>query len=163
MLEILAGTATAAALGAAALTARCHARYPETRWDWGTIDPMDRQFPPGFLWGTATAAHQVEGHSAPNNWQRWEESTDSKGKPRIHNGQKAGAACEHYTRYRQDIALRGDVLGLKPYRFSVPWSRIEPEQGRFDEAQIRHYHDVIDALLEAGSRGRWVCVPERPF
>lgn len=150
MLELLAGAASIAALGTAAATARLHHRYPELRWDWSAIDPMERSFPEGFLWGAATAAHQVEGNSRNNNWSRWEESTDSKGRPRIHNGQRAGAACEHYTRYPDDIRLMKEVLGLKSYRFSVAWSRIEPEEGRFDPEAIAHYHDVIDRLLEAG-------------
>ena len=68
MIEILAGAASLAALGTAAATARLHHRYPELRWDWSTIDPMDRTFPENFLWGAATAAHQVEGNSTNNNW-----------------------------------------------------------------------------------------------
>jgi beta-glucosidase len=149
MVEILAGAATLAALTTAAATARLHRRYPELRWDWSGIDPLEARFPEGFLWGAATAAHQVEGGNDNNNWARWETSVDDRGRPRIHNGQRSGAACEHYTRYPDDIRLMAEI-GLKTYRFSVEWSRIEPSPGRFDPAAIRHYHDVIDHLLAAG-------------
>jgi beta-glucosidase len=122
---------------------------PELRWDWSGIDVDEARFPPDFLWGAATAAHQVEGGCDNNNWSRWENSVDAEGRPRIKRGQKAGAACEHWTRYREDIELLRE-LGVGAYRLSVEWSKLEPAPMRFDAAAIRHYHDVLDALLEAG-------------
>ena len=122
----------------------------ELQWDWSEIDLSEARFPEDFLWGTATAAHQVEGGNTNNNWARWETETDKKGKPRIHGGQRSGRACEHYERYAEDFRRMKEDLGLKSYRFSIEWSRIEPEEGRFDEEAIAHYHGVIDCLNELG-------------
>ena len=127
-----------------------HLRYPELRWDWSTIDPDDVDFPADFVWGTATAAHQVEGGMPDNNWTWWEEQTDKRGRPRIHGGARSGAAVEHFSRYADDIRRMRDELGVESYRFSVAWSRIEPEEGRYDTAALDHYSRVIDTLLEAG-------------
>jgi beta-glucosidase len=122
---------------------------PEICWDWDQIDPSCVQFPPDFLWGVATAAHQVEGGCDNNNWSRWERSAAPDGRPRIRGGQRCGAACEHWQRFREDIALMRE-LGVGAYRFSAEWSKIEPRPGRFEEAALGHYHEVCDALLEAG-------------
>lgn len=124
-------------------------KHPELRWDWNTIDTDDVHFPKEFLWGVATAAHQVEGNCDNNNWSAWENLRDENGKPRIKNQQKAGLACEHWKRYREDILLMQE-LGVKAYRFSVEWSKIEPQEGKFDEAALQHYREVCDALLAAG-------------
>ncbi|KAJ1623180.1 glycoside hydrolase superfamily, partial [Pavlovales sp. CCMP2436] len=103
-------------------------------------------FPAGFLWGTASAAHQVEGGCTNNNWARWEETADAKsGLPRP----RAANACEHWTRYREDIALMKQ-LGMTSYRFSIEWSKIEPSPGVYDAEALAHYHEVLDALHEAG-------------
>jgi len=125
-------------------------KHPETLWDWSKIDISDLSFPKNFIWGTATAAHQVEGHNTNNNWSRWEESFDKKGRPRIQNGDKSGRAADHYNLYRDDIARMKDELGVDSYRFSLEWSRIEPEPGKYDQNEIKHYHGMFDALLEAG-------------
>ena len=125
-------------------------RHPEPIWDWDTIDTSDIAFPEKFLWGSATAAHQVDGGNTNNNWARWEDAVDEKGNPRIHNGDRAGAAAEHWQRYPEDIQRMKDELGLNSYRFSIEWSRIEPEEGRFDAEAIAHYHAMIDALIAAG-------------
>jgi beta-glucosidase len=125
-------------------------RHPEPLWDWTAIDTADVHFPSGFLWGSATASHQVDGGNDNNNWSRWEQSFDDNGQPRVHNGDSAGAAAEHWERYPEDIARMREDLGLNSYRFSIEWSRVEPEQGRFDPEAIAHYHGMIDALIEAG-------------
>ena len=125
-------------------------RHPEPIWDWENIDTTNVTFPEGFLWGSATAAHQVDGGNTNNNWARWEDAVDDNGHPRIHNGDRAGNAAEHWERYPEDIQRMKDELGLNSYRFSIEWSRVEPEEGRFDEATIAHYHDMIDALIAAG-------------
>lgn len=96
----------------------------------------------------ATAAHQVEGGSDNNNWHRWEHSTGPDGRPRVAGGQKSGRACDHWNRYGDDIR-RLRELGVDCYRMSLEWSKIEPEDGRFSQGAIDHYHEVIDALLEA--------------
>lgn len=103
---------------------------------------------------------------------RWETLTNPKtGKPRIKNGQKAGAACDHWNRVGEDIELMKNI-GANSYRFSLVrpfsihfsrynvihvnsqgWSKLEPSPGKFDAAAIKHYHDEIDALLAAGGPG----------
>ena len=100
-------------------------------------------FPPGFLWGTATAAHQVEGGNWNNDWWVWEHDPNSM------CVEPSGDACDHYHRYREDIALLAE-LGFNMYRFSLEWSRIEPESGEFSSAALDHYSDVIEACHEAG-------------
>lgn len=102
-------------------------------------------FPAGFLWGAATAAHQVEGNNDNTDWWDWEQADD----PPAPLAEPSGAACEHWTRYRGDIALLAD-LGLNAYRFSVEWARIEPAAGVIDRTALEHYSDVVDACLERG-------------
>lgn len=97
----------------------------------------------------ATAAHQVEGYNTNNQWYLWESTVDASGKPMISGGQKSGIACDHWRRYSQDIGLMKE-LGVKSYRFSVEWSRIEPQEGVFDSLAIRHYQDVCDSLIADG-------------
>ncbi len=92
--------------------------------------------PKGFLLGAATAAHQVEGNNIHSDyWAQEQLAHTSFAEP-------SGDACDHYHRYAEDIALLADA-GLNAYRFSLEWARIEPEEGRFDEAEIAHYRDVI--------------------
>ena len=92
---------TAAALtgGSAAWAWRLSRRHPETRWDWDRLDLSDLHFPKGFHWGTATAAHQIEGGLDNNNWAWWEQQV-RRGKPTIFEGQRVGQACDSYNRYR---------------------------------------------------------------
>ena len=100
-----------------------------------------------FAWGTATAAHQVEGNNTNNNWYDWENQFDENNKPRIHNGDKSGLAADHWNRYPDDIKLMRN-LGVNHYRFSIEWSRIEPENGKFDQKAIQHYRDLCDSLIK---------------
>ncbi|HEY2428445.1 MAG TPA: family 1 glycosylhydrolase, partial [Acidimicrobiales bacterium] len=100
-------------------------------------------FPDGFLWGTATAAHQVEGGNWNNDWWAWEHTLGSG------CVEPSGDACDHYHRYGQDLALVGG-LGFNAYRFSVEWSRIEPEPGLWSNAELDHYRRVCDACHEHG-------------
>jgi beta-glucosidase len=104
-----------------------------------------------FMWGSATSAHQVEGNCTNNNWFAFESAVDKGGKPRILNGQCAGLACDQWNRFREDIALMKS-LSLNAYRFSVEWSKIEPEEGRFDEGALAHYNDLIHELHRQGIR-----------
>jgi beta-glucosidase len=100
-------------------------------------------FPPGFLWGTATAAHQVEGNNWNNDWWAWEHTPGSPCQ------EPSGDACDHYHRYRDDIRLLAG-LGFGAYRFSLEWSRIEPEEGEFSRAALDHYRRMCAACLEHG-------------
>jgi beta-glucosidase len=118
------------------------------------------RFPPGFVWGTATAAHQVEGGNWNNDWWAWEHN------PMSGCAEPSGDAIDHYHRYGDDIALLAD-LGFKTYRFSVEWSRIEPEGGEFSKAALDHYRRMCAACHEHGitpivtfhhfTTPRWVC------
>ena len=103
----------------------------------------DLVFPDGFLWGAATAAHQVEGDNSGSDWWDWER------RPGTPCPDRSGLACDHYRRYPQDVALLAS-LGLNAYRYSVEWARVEPENGRFDQAQLDHYRAMTDAVLAAG-------------
>lgn len=100
-------------------------------------------FPEGFLWGTATASHQVEGGNTNNDVWLYEHV-----RPTMY-AESSGDACDHYHRYRQDIALLAS-LGLNSYRFSLEWSRIEPAEGEFSEVALEHYRDMLRACHEHG-------------
>jgi beta-glucosidase len=99
-----------------------------------------REFPANFMWGTATAAHQVEGNNHRNDWWAFEQQPG-----RIHDGRPSGDACRHYELYKEDIALM-KRLHQNAHRFSLEWSRIEPEEGKFDSQAIAHYRDVLETL-----------------
>ncbi len=119
--------------------------YPEIEWEWNSIDTEDIHFPKSFSWGTATAAHQVEGNSTNNNWYQWENEFDENNFPRIHNGEKSSLASDHWNRYPDDIKLMKQ-LGVNHYRFSIEWSKIEPRKGVFDYKIIEHYRNICDSL-----------------
>ncbi|QZZ25032.1 glycoside hydrolase family 1 protein [Streptomyces sp. ST1015] len=107
--------------------------------------PEPLTFPDRFHWGAATAAHQVEGDNTASDWWEWE--TDPR--PQAPMADPSGAACDHFNRYKDDIALLAE-LGLNTYRFSVEWARVEPREGEFDREALRHYADMADTCLEHG-------------
>ena len=115
-----------------------HQKYPEIRWDWSSIDTKNMKFPNNFSWGTATASHQVEGGCDNNNWYKWESAFNDKGLPRIKDGQKAGDACDHWNRYKDDISLI-KKLGVSHYRFSLEWSKIEKKK----ESIVKKQSNII--------------------
>ena len=121
--------------------------FPEINWNWNKIDTQNIHFPNSFAWGTATAAHQVEGNNTNNNWYDWEHQLDENNQPRIHNGDKSILAADHWNRYPDDIKLMKD-LGVNHYRFSIEWSKIEPEKGNFNLNVIQHYRDLCDSLIK---------------
>lgn len=98
-------------------------------------------FPQGFLWGTATSAHQVEGDNVHNDWWAWEQAGRVK--------EPSGLACDHYRRFAQDFDLAVE-LGHNAHRFSIEWARIEPEEGRWDDEALAHYVEVVRALRARG-------------
>ncbi len=100
-----------------------------------------RSFPQGFDWGTATAAHQIEGANVNNDWWAWEHAPGSP------CGESSGDACDSWNRWSDDVAIIAE-LGLTSYRFSVEWSRIEPAEGEWSRAALDHYRRVGEALLE---------------
>ena len=99
------------------------------------------KFPRGFLWGTATAAHQVEGNNVySDNWLL-------EHVPGTIYVEPSGDACDHYHRYSEDIALLAK-LGFNMYRFSIEWARIEPEEGEFSRASLEHYRRMLATCHE---------------
>ena len=90
------------------------------------------KFPKNFLWGSATSSYQVEGGIKNSDWTKFKD---------------AGIACDHYNRYEEDFDLL-KRLDQNAHRFSIEWSRIEPEEGKFDEKEIEHYRKVLLALKE---------------
>jgi len=102
---------------------------------------MTKQFPLEFLWGSATAAHQVEGNNIHSDFWLMENLEGSIFQ------EPSKEAVDHYNRYREDIELMAK-LGLNSYRFSIEWARIEPEEGQFNQKAIDHYRDVLLACRE---------------
>lgn len=98
-------------------------------------------FPKGFLWGTATAAHQVEGHNQNNTWYAWEQEEG-----RIIDGHKSERACDWWGgRWREDFD-RAQASGQNAHRLSIAWSRIQPEPDRWDEAALDRYREMLIGL-----------------
>ncbi len=99
------------------------------------------KFSSDFLIGAATAAHQVEGNNIHSDYWAMEHMAHSTfNEPSLD-------AVDHYNRYEEDIRLMAQA-GLSAYRFSIEWARIEPEEGRFDEAEIAHYRRVLECCHE---------------
>jgi len=102
-------------------------------------------FPPGFLWGVATSAFQVEGSldadgRGPSIWDRFPGESGDTGE----------VACDHYRRWREDVELLGD-LGVNAYRFSIAWPRLHPAgRGPLEQRGLDHYDRLIDELLARG-------------
>lgn len=101
------------------------------------------RFPDGFIWGSATAAHQVEGGNWANDWWAWEHA------PNTPCAEPSGDACDFYHRYDEDLALLAR-LGQQAFRFSLEWARIEPEEGEFSRVAFAHYRRVLDACERHG-------------
>nr|WP_269856428.1 GH1 family beta-glucosidase [Streptomyces sp. RPT161] len=107
-------------------------------------------FPADFLWGVATSAYQIEGAAgddgrAPSIWD-----TFCRTPGKVANGDTGDVACDHYHRWREDIALMRE-LGVTAYRFSVAWPRVVPlGDGRVNRAGLDFYDRLVDALLEVG-------------
>jgi len=102
-------------------------------------------FPDGFLWGTATASYQVEGDNANSDWWRWESEPG-----RIEGGDRSGKACDWWGgRWAEDFD-RAAAAGQNAHRLSVEWSRIEPEPGRWDEAALGTYRELLLGLRNRG-------------
>ena len=109
---------------------------------------MIYKFPKNFYWGAATSAHQVEGNNH-NDWSEWE-SSEGRFKELKNRGLNpenfiSGKACNSYNRFEEDFDI-AKQLGHNAHRFSIEWSRVEPEEGKFNEKEIEHYRKVIQAL-----------------
>lgn len=125
------------------------------------------RFPDGFFWGGATSAHQVEGGNI-NDWSEWEKENaerlaqesekkfgylpnwnDIKAEAQYLQNYISGKACDHYNLYEEDFNI-AKSLGHNAHRFSIEWSKIEPEEGKWNEKEIEHYRKVIIALRARG-------------
>ncbi len=101
----------------------------------------DVTFPPGFLWGASTSAHQIEGGNEHSDWWAWEQAG--------HVAEKSGLAADSWNRWSSDLDLAAS-LNLGIYRFSIEWSRVEPEPGRFDESAIERYVQMARGVRARG-------------
>jgi beta-glucosidase len=100
-------------------------------------------FPHGFLWGTATAAYQVEGNNPNSNWYTWEQEPG-----RIVHGDKSGLACDWWNgRWREDFH-RASEGSQNAHRMSIEWSRIQPTPDRWDEDALNRYVEMVRGLME---------------
>jgi beta-glucosidase len=115
-------------------------------------DTLDGEFPAGFLWGSATAAYQVEGASTEDGrgesiWDRFSHTAGA-----TLNGDTGDVACDSYHRYAEDVALLKQ-LNLESYRFSIAWPRIQPDgRGPAHPLGVAYYDRLVDELLAAGIR-----------
>ncbi len=110
------------------------------------------EFPEGFLWGSATSSHQVEGNNH-NDWSEWEKSPKRiiqlKKDGKDPSDFISGKACDSYNRYEEDFDIARQ-LNQNVHRFSIEWSRIEPEEGKFSDEAIQHYKTVVKAIRDRG-------------
>jgi len=90
------------------------------------------KFPKNFLWGSSTSSYQIEGGIKNSNWSKFKD---------------AGIACDHYNRYEEDFDLLKS-LNQNAFCLSIEWQRIEPEEGKFNEKEIKHYKKVLLSLKE---------------
>ena len=112
--------------------------------------PHQLTFPSDFIWGVATSSYQIEGawNEDGRSESIWDRFSHTPGK--IKDGSNGDVACDHYHRWREDIALM-QRLGIKSYRFSIAWPRILPEgRGQVNQAGLDFYSRLVDGLLEAG-------------
>jgi beta-glucosidase len=107
-------------------------------------------FPPGFVWGTASSAYQIEGAVKEDGRGEsvWDSFAHTPGK--VHDGTNADVACDHYHRYREDVRLMKE-LGMRAYRFSTSWPRVLPTgTGAVNAKGLDFYSRLVDELLAAG-------------
>ncbi len=108
-----------------------------------SLAPATKRFPREFLWGAATAAHQVEGGNTNSDLWLLEQV-----KPTAFL-ERSGDACDSYNRFAEDISILAR-LGLNSYRFGIEWARIEPVEGEFSNAQLDHYALVMETCRKFG-------------
>ena len=106
--------------------------------------PSAATFPASFVFGTATAATQIEGGCATSDWHAF-----ARLPGRVKNGDTPDVACDSWRRWREDVELQR-ALGVGAYRMSVEWARIEPRQGHIDTAALGEYRRMLGALKDAG-------------
>lgn len=110
------------------------------------------RFPEGFLWGSATAGHQIEGDNTHSQaWHKEQKSDFQQEDPDHRVLAASGKACDHYRLYREDVDLIS-ALGHRAYRMSIEWSRVEPLEGQWNSDAVAHYLDLLERLTEKGIR-----------
>ncbi len=102
------------------------------------------RFPKGFLWGTATSSHQVEGNNRNNDWWEWEKKPEH-----ILDDHRSGLACDWWDQAEKDFDLAREI-GQNAHRLSLEWSRIEPREGEWDDVAIARYRQMLAGLRERG-------------
>lgn len=114
----------------------------------GDVGALGKGLPRGFLWGTATAAHQIEG-GLDNSWTDFEAGAFPDGRPHIRNEDRSTLATDSWNRFDEDLAAM-KALGSTTYRFSVEWSRLEPRKGEWNDAAMQRYREWCVKLRAAG-------------
>ena len=140
-IAVLAVVALAAA--SLAVSGALGALHPVAKLDRSPAAPL-AGFPRGFLMGASTSAHQLDGSAGLSDWSRFEEEPG-----RIAQGERSGTATGHRDRVEEDVGLLS-ALGANAYRFSVEWARLEPAEGRVDEAEWRRVQDEVALLRRRG-------------
>src|SRR5271165_5238882 len=141
--HLLQGASAAALAGILGNNSVAHAADSGAVFNEANAVPADKSkiFPDKFLWGCATAGHQVEGNNTNSDLWLLEHLPESIFK------EPSGDACDHYHLYPQDISMLAD-LGFNSYRFSLEWARIEPEEGFFSNAELDHYRRMLATCRE---------------
>ncbi|MFL5344287.1 MAG: glycoside hydrolase family 1 protein [Hyalangium sp.] len=110
--------------------------------------PLGKGLPTGFMLGTSTAAHQIEGGNQ-NDWAVWERGQWPDGRPHIKDDSVSGAATDSWNRFDEDVRLM-ERLGANAYRFSVEWARLQPTPDTWDEAALARYQQWARTLRQKG-------------
>jgi beta-glucosidase len=112
---------------------------PEDYAPLGDFGPV----PEGWVWGVATAAHQIEGGNVNNDWWLFEHTPGSG------TAESSADACDSWNRWLEDLQIV-KTMGVDAYRFSLEWSRIEPAEGEFSLVALEHYRQILVAAHEMG-------------
>jgi beta-glucosidase len=110
----------------------------------------DPRFAPGFLFGAATASHQAEGGTSASDWWRFERQPGNVRNFTTYPAFAQEHKSDHWRRFSDDVRAMRDDLGLRAYRFSIDWSRVEPREGDFDRDAIARYGQHCAELRAAG-------------
>ena len=109
------------------------------------MSPEPLLFPDHFIWGVATAGHQIEGNNRYSNWWAWEQQG------LVRDGTTSGRSMDYWNRYEEDHVLMKQ-LGIKAFRLGIEWARVEPQPGCYDAEVIAHYKRILDSLHRHGIR-----------
>lgn len=118
---------------------------PTTYWKWQDININALSFPASFSWGVTTLSYETEGYSKTSTWYAWANQTNKQGQTFTRSSSDNNASL--LENYKKDVQLMKE-MGISTYCFSLDWSRIEPEQGIFDEAVLEQYKNLCNELVE---------------